>query len=153
MVTLRKVSLRLADHHIGITHGGDGCSRRIVDFDKERALELGARALKEANAASEQNQSRIDEAAAASIEMPLVPDSLEAPGSLGGILSLLNDKLAESSAESNTLASLSERTADMTEDIEERVELSKAILAEEDEEDDESEVEQTQVVGEEETLE
>ena len=77
MVTLRKVSLRLADHHIGITHGGDGCSRRIVDFDKERALELGARAWKEANEASEQNQSRIDEAAAASIEMPLVPDSLE----------------------------------------------------------------------------
>jgi len=157
MVTLRKVSLRLADHHIGITHGGDGCSRRIVDFDKERALELGAKALKEANAASEQNQSRIDEAAAASIEMPLVPDSLEAPSSLGGILSLLNDKFAESDAESSTLASLSERTADMTEDIEERVELSKAILAEEDEEDAEenyeSEVEQTQVVGEEETLE
>ena len=40
MVTLRKVSLRLADHHIGITHGGDGCSRRIVDFDRERAIEL-----------------------------------------------------------------------------------------------------------------
>jgi len=150
MVTLRKVSLRLADHHIGITHGGDGCSRRIVDFDKERALELGAKALKEANEASEQNQSRIDEAAAASIEMPLVPDSLEAPSSLGGILSLLNDKLSESDAESSTLASLSERTADMTEDIEERVELSKAILAEED---GESEIEQTQVVGEEETLE
>jgi hypothetical protein len=62
----------------------------------------------------------------------------------------LNDKFTESGAESNTLASLSERTADMTEDIEERVEISKAILAEED---DESEVEQTQVVGEEETLE
>jgi len=150
MVTLRKVSLRLADHHIGITHGGDGCSRRIVDFDKERALELGAKALKEANEASEQNQSRIDEAAAASIEMPLVPDSLEAPSSLGGILSLLNDKFSESDAESSTLTSLSERTADMTEDIEERVEISKAILAEED---DEAEVEQTQVVGEEETLE
>ena len=40
MVTLRKVSLELADHHIGITHGGDGCSRRIVDFDRERAIEL-----------------------------------------------------------------------------------------------------------------
>jgi hypothetical protein len=48
------------------------------------------------------------------------------------------------------LTSLSERTADMTEDIEERVELSKAILAEEE---GEAEVEQTQVVGEEETLE
>jgi hypothetical protein len=150
MVTLRKVSLRLADHHIGITHGGDGCSRRIVDFDKERALELGARAWKEANEASEQNQSRIDEAAAASIEMPLVPDSLEAPSSLGGILSLLNDNLSQSDEESSTLASLSERTADMTEDIEERVEITKAILAEED---GEAEVEQTQVITEEETLE
>ena len=82
--------------------------------------------------------------------MPLVPDSLEAPSSLGGILSLLNDKLSESDTESSTLASLSERTADMTEDIEERVELSKAVLAEEE---GEAEVEQTQVVGEEETLE
>ena len=40
MVTLRKVSLELADHHIGITHGGDGCSRRIVDFDRDRAIKL-----------------------------------------------------------------------------------------------------------------
>jgi hypothetical protein len=65
-------------------------------------------------------------------------------------LSLLNDNLSQSDEESNTLASLSERTADMTEDIEERVEITKAILAEED---GEAEVEQTQVVGEEETLE
>ena len=41
-------------------------------------------------------------------------------------------------------------SATMTEDIEERVEITKAILAEED---GEAEVEQTQVVGEEETLE
>ncbi|HII19337.1 MAG TPA: hypothetical protein HA311_08260, partial [Candidatus Poseidoniaceae archaeon] len=41
MVTLRKVSLSLADHHIGVTHGGDGCSRRIMDFNRQRALALG----------------------------------------------------------------------------------------------------------------
>ena len=40
MVTLRKVSLSLADHHIGITHAGDGCSRRITDFDRAAAIEL-----------------------------------------------------------------------------------------------------------------
>jgi hypothetical protein len=131
MVTLRKVSLRLADHHIGITHGGDGCSRRIVDFDKARALELGAKALKEAKAAADKNQSRIDEVAAASVEMPVVPESLETPRSLGGLLAHMKDEIEES--ESTTLASLSERTADMTEDIEERVEVTKAILAEEEE--------------------
>ena len=51
MVTLRKVSLQLADHHIGITHGGDGCSRRIIDFDQEQAIALGEQALKEAESA------------------------------------------------------------------------------------------------------
>ena len=40
MVTLRKVSLTLADHHIGITHAGNGCSQRITDFDRAAALDL-----------------------------------------------------------------------------------------------------------------
>ena len=52
MVTLRKVSLQLADHHIGITHAGDGCSRRITDFDREQAIELGEAAQAELDAAS-----------------------------------------------------------------------------------------------------
>jgi len=34
MVTLRKVSLTLADHHVGITHAGDGRSRLISEFDR-----------------------------------------------------------------------------------------------------------------------
>ena len=59
MVTLRKVSLTLADHHIGITHAGDGRSRRIADFDRAAAIELGEEfeaeqeALKEAQSAKE----------------------------------------------------------------------------------------------------
>ena len=53
MVTLRKVSLQLADHHIGITHAGDGCSRRITDFDREQALEIGEAAEAELEAAME----------------------------------------------------------------------------------------------------
>jgi hypothetical protein len=32
----------LADHHIGITHAGDGCSRLITDFDREQAIEAVA---------------------------------------------------------------------------------------------------------------
>ena len=40
MVTLRKVSLQFAEHHIGVTHAGDGVSRIIQEFDRDVALEL-----------------------------------------------------------------------------------------------------------------
>ena len=123
MVTLRKVSLRLADHHIGITHGGDGCSRRIVDFDRERAIALGEKALAEAEKDNEKNHSRIEEARAAEHEMPEVPDALPAPSSLGGLL----PHLAAEEDEEQTLAGLSERTADLTEDIEAYQEVAGAI--------------------------
>ena len=86
MVTLRKVSLELADPHIGITHGGDGCSTRIVDFDREGAIELGAQAEKEASDASDKNHSRIEEARVIAEEMPEVPSALPAPKSLCGLL-------------------------------------------------------------------
>jgi chromosome segregation protein len=123
MVTLRKVSLRLADHHIGITHGGDGCSRRIVDFDKERAIALGERALAEAEKDNEKNHSRIEEARAAEHEMPEVPEPLSAPESLGGLLPHM-----DTSTESEpSLTALSERTAEMTEDIEAYQEVAQAV--------------------------
>ena len=123
MVTLRKVSLRLADHHIGITHGGDGCSRRIVDFDRDRAIALGEKALAEAEKDNEKNHSRIEEARAAEHEMPEVPDALPAPLSLGGLL----PHLAVEQGEEQTLSGLSERTADLTEDIEAYQEVAGAI--------------------------
>ena len=123
MVTLRKVSLRLADHHIGITHGGDGCSRRIVDFDRERAIALGERALAEAEKDNEKNHSRIEEARAAEHEMPEVPDALPAPGSLGGLLPHMTD----SDESEPSLAALSERSAEMTEDIEAYQEVAQAV--------------------------
>ena len=56
--------LKLADHHIGITHGGDGCSRRILDFDRDRAIALGEAALKEAQKDADKNESRIMDAVA-----------------------------------------------------------------------------------------
>tara|TARA_B110000444_G_scaffold73820_1_gene69439 strand:+ start:8220 stop:12134 length:3915 start_codon:yes stop_codon:yes gene_type:complete len=138
MVTLRKVSLRLADHHIGITHGGDGCSRRIVDFDRDQAIALGEQAMAEAEKAEQKNRSRIEEAFAATHEMPEVPDPLPTPNSLGGLLNHIEAAEEEVPAETEPalgLAALSERTADMTEDIEEYAEVSQAIKAAEAEED------------------
>jgi chromosome segregation protein len=134
MVTLRKVSLELADHHIGITHGGDGCSRRIVDFDRDRAIELGAQAEKEATDAADKNHSRIEEARIIAHEMPEVPDALPAPKSLGGLLKHIVDE--DSNPESGFEA-LAERADDLTEEIEERQKIVSELLAEEEQEQDE----------------
>ena len=136
MVTLRKVSLRLADHHIGITHGGDGCSRRIVDFDRERAIALGEKALAEAQKDNEQNHSRIEEARLASHDMPQVPEALSAPSSLGGLLSHMEPQQEPE----KSMAGLSERTAELTEDIEEYQEVAEAVR----EADTKSSIEQEQ---------
>jgi chromosome segregation protein len=132
MVTLRKVSLKLADHHIGITHGGDGCSRRILDFDRERAMALGDAALKEAQKAAKKNETRILNAKAAVEGMPLVPTEPEVPQSLGG---LVPHMLATSvPAVEPTMGGLAERAAEMTEDIAERSEVAHKILAEDEDE-------------------
>ena len=139
MVTLRKVSLELADHHIGITHGGDGCSRRIVDFDRDRAIELGAQAEKEASNASDKNHSRIEEARVIAEEMPEVPDALPAPKSLGGLLDHMAD---EEEVEETGFAALSERAEELSEEIEERQQIVSELLAQEEEVEEEPEAEQ-----------
>jgi len=128
MVTLRKVSLELADHHIGITHGGDGCSRRIVDFDRDRAIELGAQAEKEATDAADKNHSRIEEARVIAHEMPEVPDALPAPKSLGGLLNHIEEDESE-----NGFEALTERAEELTEEIEERQKIVSELLADETE--------------------
>ncbi len=125
MVTLRKVSLRLADHHIGITHGGDGCSRRIVDFDKERAIEIGAEAEKEAEKIAKMNELRQTEAQQVGQGMPEVPEPLSAPKSLGGLLKHVEE--SNDSDVDDSMQGLSERTAEMTEDIEEMQELRESV--------------------------
>ena len=125
MVTLRKVSLRLADHHIGITHGGDGCSRRIVDFDRDRAITLGEAALKEAKEAADVNHSRIEEASNQAKDMPKVPEALPAPSSLGNLL----NHIEKDEDEVNTnFSSIVERAEDLSEDISERREIVEALL-------------------------
>lgn len=127
MVTLRKVSLTLADHHIGITHAGDGCSRRIADFDRAAAIELGEEfeaeqdALKEAQTAKE-GMTNLPNAEA----MPKVPEPMERPLSLGGLADRAGVEVSEEmEGESNdsnesTISSLKERTEEWNEDIAEK---------------------------------
>ena len=75
MVTLRKVSLQLADHHIGVTHAGDGVSRVLMDLDRTKAIELGEAALAEAK----EREATQKESLASSLpnpeEMPRVPEA------------------------------------------------------------------------------
>jgi chromosome segregation protein len=138
MVTLRKVSLKLADHHIGITHGGDGCSRRILDFDRERAMALGEAALKEAERDVKKNESRIMDAVAAAEDMPQVPEALAVPKSLGGLLPHLSSD--EQAGEETPLEGLMERTQETTEDINERAEIATQLM----EQDEVAQVESTE---------
>ena len=150
MVTLRKVSLKLADHHIGITHGGDGCSRRILDFDRERAIALGEAALKEAQKDAAKNESRIMDAVAAAEDMPSVPDPLAVPKSLGGLLAHMHDdESTEEKSEEASLGGLMERTQELTEDIHERAEVASKIAEEEAHEAETSEVTEATVESEE----
>ena len=126
MVTLRKVSLRLADHHIGITHGGDGCSRRIVDFDRDRAIELSEIESAKDNPLDERiNAIKLEKQLEADSDMPTVPEPLPPPSSLGGLLNYTEDDDIEDSS----ISSLADRASELTEDIEERQELVEAIEA------------------------
>ena len=124
MVTLRKVSLRLADHHIGITHGGDGCSRRIVDFDRETAIKLSEIESAKDNPLDERISAiAIEKQQDAQTDMPTVPEPLPPPKSLGGLLNFTE----ELDGEETTMPSLIERASETTEDIQERREVSDAI--------------------------
>ena len=147
MVTLRKVSLTLADHHIGITHAGDGCSRRIADFDRAAAIELGEEfeaeqdALKEAQTAKE-GMTNLPNAET----MPKVPEPMDRPLSLGGLADRagveVSEEMEEESNDSNesTMSSLKERTEEWNEDIAEK----EAAIPQEEE--DEADIESTAVI-------
>ena len=124
MVTLRKVSLRLADHHIGITHGGDGCSRRIVDFDRETAIKLSEIESAKDNPLDERISAiALEKQQDAHADMPTVPEPLPPPKSLGGLLNFTE----ELDGEETTMPSLIERASETTEDIQERREVADAI--------------------------
>ena len=161
--TLRKVSLQLADHHIGITHAGDGCSRQITDFDREQAIELGEAAEAELKAAEAtlKRKAELTKELPDPSKMESAPEELPAPASLGG--SLLDapaeegevkaeeadnegPEIIESDGPDVTITSLADRAADDKEDMDEKLEWQRAVDAAEAEEEAEAdEVEETEV--------
>ena len=159
MVTLRKVSLQLADHHIGITHAGDGCSRLITDFDREQAIELGDAAHKELEAmkATEEKKKELEGLPKAA-DMARAPEEVESPSSLGGIHldepveaveadeleleaeseladgDITTEDGVESEDEDGTLVSLADRAEDSKEDMDDK--LSVALPIEQEQRDE-----------------
>ncbi len=152
MVTLRKVSLNLANHHIGITHAGDGCSRRITDFDRAAALQMSEEMEKEEAARKRSETERSELVLPNPEDMPRVPEPLGAPKSLGGLAERAGidseSELVEDvdlTPKTGDLDALRERTEDWNEDIDEADKLQNALLDENnlanDEEIDSSEIE------------
>ena len=155
MVTLRKVSLNLANHHIGITHAGDGCSRRITDFDRAAALQMSEEIEKEEAARKQSDEERSELVLPDPSQMPRVPEPLGAPKSLGGLAERagvdIENELEESEdsspVENKNLEALRERTEDWSGDIGEANIVQQAISDEnvnndlEDSESSEVEVE------------
>ena len=142
MVTLRKVTLTLADHHIGVTHAGDGRSRLITDFDRATALEMGdqfeaERKAQEESAADKESMPELPEPE----DMPRAPEPLGTPKSLGGLADRAGveieegEEAIEEATEVETMDSLRERTGEWTEDIEER----ESVITEEPEVAEQSE--------------
>jgi|TARA_B100000287_G_scaffold334578_1_gene319916 chromosome segregation protein len=87
MVTLRKVSLSMANHHVGITHAGDGVSRRITDFNREAALALGEAFEKEMEAQGPPSTSdMLPENLPHPSKRPIVPEPIDALSSIGGVM-------------------------------------------------------------------
>ena len=142
MVTLRKVTLTLADHHVGVTHAGDGRSRLITDFDRATALEMGdqfeaERKAQEESAADKESMPELPEPD----DMPRAPEPLGTPKSLGGLADRAGieieegEETIEETTEVETMDSLRERTGEWTEDIEER----ESVITEEPEVAEQSE--------------
>ena len=142
MVTLRKVSLEMADHHIGITHAGDGCSRMITDFGREAAIEVGDAAYVELEAQreSKRRKGELDDLPVVD-EMPRTPEELPAPESLGGS-SLEDEEEADDGETDGTLESLADRADDSREDMEEKLDVELAIQQSEQEELDSRDAEE-----------
>jgi len=87
MVTLRKVSLSMANHHVGITHAGDGVSRRITDFNREAALALGEAFEKEMEAQGPPSTSdMLSEDLPHPSKRPIVPEPIDSLSSIGGVM-------------------------------------------------------------------
>ena len=102
-----------------------------MDFDRERAIQVGEEARIEQEAAMKQNKILSSESQAFQDAMPSVPEEMDTPISLGG---------------SNSFEGLAERTEEMTEDIEERQSVASEIIAmEQESQEDEVSSEQVEV--------
>ena len=130
MVTLRKVSLTLADHHIGITHAGNGCSQRITDFDRAAALDLSdeIEAEERARTESEAEKEAMPELPSPS-DMPKTPEPLPTPSSLGGLADRAGADVHAGGADAideiqGGFQSLIERSEEASEDIQHTSEAS-----------------------------
>lgn len=153
MVTLRKVSLNLANHHIGITHAGDGCSRRITDFDRAAALQMSEEIEKEEAARKQSDDERSELVLPDPEKMPRVPEPLGAPKSLGGLAERAGldvDDMEVPDEISNLpnngdLEALRERTEDWTEDIEEANLLHNTLVDEDNAESNSDEVKSSEI--------
>jgi chromosome segregation protein len=154
MVTLRKVSLMLADHHIGITHAGDGLSRRITDFNRAAALEMSEELEREERSRKRSEEERNSLVLPDPATMPRVPEALGTPKSLGGLADRAGVETKDSAEigedssteldqvvlaeteielpadEVSAFESLIERTDDWSEDIEESDIIQNAIVDE-----------------------
>jgi chromosome segregation protein len=152
MVTLRKVSLTLADHHVGVTHAGDGRSRLITDFDRAAAIEMGEAFEAENNAQELAKSEREAMPELPDAEgMPRTPEPLGTPKSLGGVAERAGvdieatEEEKEIEAEGGTIESLRDRTDDWTEDIEEREEIEQSLVESEDEDEADTVAEKKEV--------
>ena len=153
MVTLRKVSLNLANHHIGITHAGDGCSRRITDFDRAAALQMSEEMEKEEAARKQSETERSELVLPDPEKMPRVPEPLGTPKSLGGLAERAGldidesevNEIDEESSKNGDLVALRERTEDWTEDIEEADKVQNALVDEENLQNDNVEVDSSEI--------
>ena len=79
------------------------------------------------------NALRRDEVQQVEFDMPTVPDALSPPKSLGGLLNHILDDDEQNDEEDSTMQGLGERTAELTEDIQEMQDLKEAISEEESE--------------------
>ena len=144
----------IADHHIGITHAGDGLSRRITDFNRAAALELSEELEREERSRKQSDEERESLVLPDPATMPRVPEALGTPKSLGGLADragVETEDSADISEDSSTeldqvvlaetgtglpvdevsaFESLIERTDDWSEDIGESDIIQNAIVDE-----------------------
>ena len=76
------------------------------------------------------NALRRDEVQKVEHDMPIVPEALSPPKSLGGLLNHIIDDDEPTDGEDSTMQGLGERTAELTEDIQEMQELKEALSEE-----------------------